>query len=290
MTTRRPRVIVGCDGSVESEAALKWAVDYTRASNGGLTILSTWQWPTFQDAPINYGRYSPDDDCRSRVQRLRGTADLPADQVDSTVVRGHPAHVLVDYSKEADLVVVGSHGLGAISRLVLGSVSARVAMHAECPVAIVRSRPSHGRHGVVVGVDDSAYARRALRWAMDYADLVKEPLRVVRAAEMPLHPLSRGHQAAFGVPPTEAGRQLTSWLDDLVDKEQAERGCELKVGLRIGVLDGSPARVMVEQSEQAAVTVCGRRGSGGFQRLIIGSVASALAHHGRSTVVVTPAS
>lgn len=280
MTTHRPQVIVGCDGSPESQRALEWSVDYTRATGGGLNIVSTWQWPTFQDVPITYGRYSPDDDCRSRVQRLRAAADLPPDQVESTVVRGHPAQVLLALSKDADLVVVGSHGLGVMSRLVLGSVSARVATHAECPVAIVRDSPARDEHyGVLAAVDESACAQRALRWAMDYADLAGQPLRVVRAAELPIQPHA-----------SEAERRTQHWLEEFVDKEQADRGREVIAGVSIDLLSGNPPRVLVEESAQASVTVCGRRGSGGFQRLVIGSVASALAHHGHSTVVIVPAS
>jgi nucleotide-binding universal stress UspA family protein len=83
-------------------------------------------------------------------------------------------------------------------------------------------------------------------------------------------------------------RQIRHWIRDVVDKEQAERGGDVRAGITVRVVDGNPAQIMVEHSERTTVTVCGRRGAGGFRRLLLGSVASALAHHGQSTIVVTP--
>jgi TPP-dependent pyruvate/acetoin dehydrogenase alpha subunit len=63
-------------------------------------------------------------------------------QVERRVVQGAPAAVLVEQSRGADLLVVGSRGLGGFAQLLLGSVSQQCAHHTECPVVIVRSRPT----------------------------------------------------------------------------------------------------------------------------------------------------
>ena len=95
-----PHVIVGVDGSAESEHALGWAADYVRQTGGTLEIISV--------------------------------AAPPA-----TVLNGSPALVLVAHAADADLLVVGSRGLGGFSGLLLGSVSAHAVHHATCPVVVV---------------------------------------------------------------------------------------------------------------------------------------------------------
>lgn len=288
MTSTRPDVVVGCDGSTESETALKWAARYALDTEGSVRIVSAWQWPTFQDAPITYGQWDPEQSCRDTLARVRATVELPDDRLSTEVVRGHPARILTDRSADSDLLVVGTHGLGALSRMILGSVSAYCATHARCPVAVVRALGATPRRGVLVGLDDSASAVSALRWAMDYADLVHQPLIVVHAAEPPAPPIPAGYPVAFSYPREAVHRQIRRWIGDVVDKQQAERGRDVVAGVSVRVLDGNPAQVLVEHSKRATLTVCGRRGAGGFHRLLLGSVASALAHHGESTFVVTP--
>jgi nucleotide-binding universal stress UspA family protein len=289
MTTRRPSIIVGCDGSIDSERALSWAASYARAAEGSLTLVAAWDWPTYQGVPVVYGDYDPRAACRQMLQHLRQRADVPPDRTDVRAVKGHPTGVLLNRAADADLLVVGPHGFGAFSRLVLGSVSAGVVAHAHCPVAVVRDDPQRPRsRGVVVGVDDSDAARIALRWAMDYADLVGESLTVVRCADMVPPSIPVGYPVDMDYDPMAMRHSIELWLHDLLAKEEADRGRPVAAGAGTIVVEGNPARLLVELSNDAHVTVVGRRGSGGFRRLVLGSVSSALAHHSLSTVVVTP--
>ena len=73
---------------------------------------------------------------REAVERVRSAH--PSAEVETTVVEGPPARVLVDMSADADLLVVGSRGLGGFSGLLLGSVSQQCVHHAHCPVTVVR--------------------------------------------------------------------------------------------------------------------------------------------------------
>ena len=73
---------------------------------------------------------------REAVERVR--SDHPSVAVETTVIEGPPARVLVDMSADADLLVVGSRGLGGFSGLLLGSVSQQCVHHAHCPVTVVR--------------------------------------------------------------------------------------------------------------------------------------------------------
>ena len=290
MSTRRPSIIVGCDGSPDAERALSWAATYARAAEGSLTLVAAWDWPTYQGVPVVYGNYDPRVACDEILQHLLERDDLPADRTNVCVMKGHPTAVLLGRATDADLLVVGPHGFGAFSRLVLGSVSAGCVTHAPCPVAVVRGDPRRSMpRGVVVGVDDSDAARVALRWAMDYADMMRQPLTVVRCAESVPPALPVGYPVDLTYDEAAVRSALREWLRDLVAKEEADRGTRVAAGVSTVVVEGPAARMLVEWSNDASVTVVGRRGSGGFRRLLLGSVSTALAHHSESTVVVTPA-
>jgi nucleotide-binding universal stress UspA family protein len=156
-------VVAGVDGSEQSVAALRWA-DYLATACGGRTlVVAVWQANT-ASALLGEG-WSPlpsDWDPQAIVQtELRHVLedyygkDLPA-SVEARVEEGNPARVLMDLSKDAQVLVVGSRGHGGFASLLLGSVSAACAEHAKCPVLVVHGdRPPPGggarRAGGVVG-------------------------------------------------------------------------------------------------------------------------------------------
>ena len=289
MTNMQPRVFVGCDGSPESRIAIEWATNYAKSTGGTLTLIHAWQWPTFQGVPVTLDHDSdPREWGLSLLKRLRSDVDLPDDRVILDVVHGDPARALIDLATDADLLVVGSHGLGAFSRLMLGSVSARCATHASCPVAVVRAGKPRPSGHVVVGVDDSAGASIALRWAMEYAELTYRRLSVVHAVEVPAPPIPFGYPVTLDVPRAQVRTQVRRWLREMVAKVEADRGRKFVRGVSYHVLEGSPGHVLAQQSSSASIVVVGRRGAGGFKRLLVGSVAAAVAHHANSTCVVTP--
>jgi nucleotide-binding universal stress UspA family protein len=289
MTHRQPRILVGCDGSTESHAALAWATQYAKETGGVLTLVNAWQWPTVQGAPVILERErDPREMGLHLLERLKSTVDLPEDRLILDVSHGAPAHVLLQLAADADLLVVGSHGLGAFSRLVLGSVSARCATHASCPVVVVRPGAQPPVRKVVVGVDDSPVARMALRWAMDYADLMHWPLSVVHAVDIPVPPIPFGYPVTYEVPRAQVHRHARKWLRETVAKVEADRGCPLRRPASFHVVEGNPGHALVHESDEASIVVVGRRGAGGFARLLVGSTAAALAHHATSTCVVIP--
>jgi nucleotide-binding universal stress UspA family protein len=123
---------------------------------------------------------------------------------------------------------------------------------------------------------------------MDYADLIHHPLTVVHVTESPAPPAVGGYPAIYRYPRAEVHRAVRIWMREMVEKVEADRGRKFGREVSLKVVEGNPARLMVDRSHEAAMTVVGRRGSGGFKRLLIGSVATALAHHAQSSVVVVP--
>lgn len=148
---RKPNhtVIVGLDGSEDSHRALAWAVDYARITGGNVHAVMGWEVPVgpwvASGASVDTMFASGDDLQADREAAMRDmlAAWLPADldvKVQSEVVEGDPARVLIDAAKRlhAAVIVVGHRGRGGFAGLLLGSVSAKCASNAKCPVVIVK--------------------------------------------------------------------------------------------------------------------------------------------------------
>jgi len=135
------RIVVGIDGSPPSLAALSWAARQGDLTGSTLEILMTWEYPS------SYGWAVPipdDFDPESDLQQTLHTAvagvraEHPDLEVSARLVSGHPAPVLVEASKGADLLVVGSRGHGEFVGMLIGSVGAYCAAHAHSPVLVHR--------------------------------------------------------------------------------------------------------------------------------------------------------
>jgi nucleotide-binding universal stress UspA family protein len=138
----RQTIVVGVDGSPGSVAALEWAIDEAKLRSA--TLRAVYVYPA---APNLTGQTATDyypkleEEARAALDAM--LADAPTlDGVEHTreVVAGSAAEVLIGLSDDATLLVVGSRGLGGFAGLVLGSVSAQCAQHADCPVVVVRVR------------------------------------------------------------------------------------------------------------------------------------------------------
>lgn len=139
------RIVVGVDGSDSSKAALRWAVRQARLTGARVEAVHAWQYPT-----TAYGWAVTETNVES-VARLRleemiaGAAGPDADvEVQPVVQQGHPAQVLLDAARGAELLVVGNRGHGGFAGALLGSVGQHVVQHAACPVVVVRDGPGSG--------------------------------------------------------------------------------------------------------------------------------------------------
>ncbi|GAA2987322.1 universal stress protein [Streptosporangium longisporum] len=140
----RGRIVVGFDGGDHSEAALEYAFEEAARRGAGLQAIHTWQMPVAGPGAFVYTPLVEDilaaerHVCADTLTAWR--EKYPGVDVEQRLVCGHPVGVLCDASAAADLVVVGSRGLGRFGSAVLGSVGHGVLHHARCPVAVVRAR------------------------------------------------------------------------------------------------------------------------------------------------------
>ncbi len=139
---RSGRVVVGLDGSDASIDALRRGYVVAKALHTTLTAVTVWRYPAA------YGSYdtdwSPEDDAH-KVQAGAIQAVFAADPpswFDARVVEGIPAEALINESRGAEMLIVGSRGHGGFAGLLLGSVSSAVAEHAQCPVLVMHTSES----------------------------------------------------------------------------------------------------------------------------------------------------
>lgn len=129
------RIVVGIDGSAGADGALRWAWREAERWDAELEVVLGW---SYLDQPSE--RFDPDyaePQARARVEEALARAGIDPARVTVRVVNDLPVPVLLAAAEGADLLVVGSRGLGGFRRLLLGSVSQQCALHARCPVVIV---------------------------------------------------------------------------------------------------------------------------------------------------------
>jgi nucleotide-binding universal stress UspA family protein len=141
-TTEKPfrRIVVGVDGSAPSLKALEWAAHQAQLTGSRLEALATWEWPSSYGwaipIPSDFNPAAEAKDVLDRVLKAihDGHPDL---EIRTHISEGRPAPTLVEASREADLLVVGSKGHGEFAGMLLGSVSEHCVHHAHCPIVVV---------------------------------------------------------------------------------------------------------------------------------------------------------
>lgn len=140
-----PGITVGIDGSHDAHVALEWAMQEAAARHVPLTVVTVHDVPVSgwtggpiilpADEPALERAYQAAGDAVAKAAAALGESKPPSVKV--RAVNGFPAQELIEASRDADLLVVGSRGGGGFARLLLGSISDKVMHHAYCPVVVV---------------------------------------------------------------------------------------------------------------------------------------------------------
>ncbi len=269
-------VVVGVDGSPPSLVAAEQAAQAAVWRSRPLHLVHGYLHPLGYGVAINpydVGLPVPSEDGRKMLEQI--AAELvdrwPGLSVEVRQVAGGPGATLVEESRRAELVVVGSRGLGGFAGLLLGSVGTQVAAHGHCPVLVVRppDGPIPTEGPVLVAVDGSEPAELAVGYGADEATRRGAELVLVHVAD---ERDTDERSAAEALLATAAA---------------AARGSHpgLAVTERL-VTAAKPDQALIEASATAALLVAGSRGRGGFAGLLLGSVSQALVQHARCPVLV----
>lgn len=286
-------ILVGTDGSTESLAAVKWASDRAVRTGARVHVICTYALASYSAAALDGGYAMLDDEALKRgaqtvvneaVEHAKKQGDI---HVSSSIEPGDPAGVLVDMSKEVDMIVVGSRGGGGFADRLLGTVSSALPAHAKCPVVVV-PRHTSGKsftpvERIVVGSDGSEVASAALKRSIDEAEAWDAELTAISAV------------------PIAQGNSMMAWMPTSIDREALL--ADVRQGLNMAIdsalagrdihvarhaLDGSPASLLIEFSTAVDLVVVGTRGRGGFAGVLLGSTSQTVLGHSTCPVMIVP--
>ena len=136
-------IVAGVDGSDDSGRALAWAVDEARRRGCPLTVVHGYELPLRSHLSPRFSPEAMAAAAAALVDTMTRGVDGAGLDVTTTTSPTGPAQALIDASRDADLLVVGSRGRGAVRRLLLGSVATQVVHHAPCTVAVIPNHASN---------------------------------------------------------------------------------------------------------------------------------------------------
>ncbi|GAA0919124.1 universal stress protein [Pseudonocardia zijingensis] len=279
-------MVAGIDGSESALHAVRWAAAEAGRRGVPLRVVTAFDWdrkhPVGEtDLAATY-RETALSEARRHLADAAATAErtVPGLEVEQQLVVGAPIAVLAAESERAQLVVVGDRGLGGITGLLLGSVSAGLGAHAKSPLVVVRgNRDPDPAAPVVVGVDGSPLSEAAVAFSYEAAAARGVPLVAVHTwrelvGDLDLAPMLDWDAIATDEAEVLAER-LAGWGEKYPD-----------VPVRRTSTRGRPGHALVEESARAQLVVVGSRGRGSLAGLVLGSVSHAVLHHSHCPVAV----
>jgi nucleotide-binding universal stress UspA family protein len=284
------KVLLATDGSKDAALAARAAVDVCEGTGAELHIVHVWfNVPTARLRPF----------MRTELKKLgnklledgvKGVEESGGRLTDAHLVEGRAAHEILELAEQirADLVVIGSRGLGPVGRIALGSVSEAVVHHSRCPVLVLRGgEDAWPPKRVIFGDDGSEVARAA-------GDLAASLCGRHGARAQVLHAYPR-------LPEVDAeGRESDPRMvdDELRRAEKAllERSRELESRLgsrpKTRLVVGDATSYLLEAAEEDApertLLAVGSRGLGAIGRMRLGSVSTKVVHAAKGPVLVHP--
>ncbi len=290
------KVVIGTTAGappMESTTAERWGAAYAARRGLPMVLMGTHPIEMVAYAESIYIPALEEQAEQAKESELARLAeelvrDQPGLDVATVTRPGHPGTALVDASKDAELVVVGTRGLDGWTGLLLGSTSHYLVTHARGPVAVIPSRVNEDLDPgdpIVLGVD-GASDHSATEFAFEEARALGRPLHAV-------HSYGHGHSDTSGTsekhPASGASGVSDAHLDEVLERALApfiERYSDVEVE-RI-VVRGASELALLGASARAAMLVLGSRGRGELRSVLFGSTSMRLLGRASCPVVVVP--
>jgi nucleotide-binding universal stress UspA family protein len=285
----RRSIVVGVDGTESGHDALDWAAAEAATRKLPLCVVHAYavmpSWAAIGTVPQPYEDTGVAEEAKLVVEQAVARARSVASEleVSTRLIVGSGAPALLAQCGDAELIVVGSRGLDGVRGLLAGSVSFRVAMHAQCPVVVVRPMkavaPGRSASRVVVGVDGTRLSEPAIGFAVRAAAQRGVDVIAVHAWD------ARVTADLAAVTDDWSLAEAAEWrtLQD-VFTQWRHRLAGARVELRLA--RGRAQDVLVEESAGAALVVVGSRGHGSVQAALRGSVSHAVLQRAGCPVAV----
>jgi nucleotide-binding universal stress UspA family protein len=278
------RIVLATDGSEEAELAAQTATALAGKTGSELYVVHVLVLPpeALHDPFGADAREEFASRGRARLDEMVGRIEASGGAVVGAYFRvGNADAELVDQAEElvAGLVVLGSRGLGAMRRALMGSVSDSVVRHAPCPTLVVRERPLEFPTTILLASDGSEEAKLAGSTAADLAEGTGSELQVVTVGPYLPEIFSPTEEE-----PARLAREARTTLDEQVASIE---GSGAKVGqahLRLG--GAAEEIVALAEDSGAGLIALGSRGRGGIRRALLGSVSERVVHHAHCPVMV----
>lgn len=281
------KILLATDGSEEAELAARTAADLAGETGSELHVVHVLVLPpeTLHDPFGTAAREEFERRGRARLDELVGRLETSGGEVGGAHFRiGSPAAEIVAQAEEvgAGLVVLGSRGLGAMRRALMGSVSDSVVRHAPCSALVVRGEPLTFPTKILLATDASEEANLAASAAAELAKGTDSELHVVHVGSaVPMF------LAATEEEPARMAREARSTLDEQVRRIEAGHGTEAKAHLRYGAV--AEEIVALAEDIGTRLIVVGSRGRGGIRRALMGSVSERVVRHAHCPVIIVRA-
>ena len=297
MTEMLPtKVLLATDGSEDAALAARAAIDLSSRTGAKLHVMHAWQEMPQRWYPAANAAYLARWHARQarellecQVEEIKGAGGKVAE---SHRRLGPPADVIVELAEKlgADLIVVGSRGLGAVGHLLMGSVSEGVVHYARCPVLVVRGGEEFWPpRRVVVGDDGSELAKRAAETGVSIGKLFEADTLLVHGYPgLPLHPesLPRDERELYESIVEDDMRRATEALEGRVAELEAALGQRPE----FQVVTGDAAQALLDTAEEngPSLVVVGSRGLGPARRVLLGSISTKVLKAATVPVLVCP--
>jgi nucleotide-binding universal stress UspA family protein len=205
--TSQPSVVVGIDGSQAAIQAAEWAVDEAVSREIPLRLVEVIP-ERVEPAPLaSVGNVRMELEYGETALRI-ATAAVEATgkpvKVETAILQGNPAATLIAESRDAEMICVGSVGIGRFARALLGSTAAELAEAAHCPVAIVRTRQSQPK-------PDSALIVVAINDSPDNDDVVEHAMAEAKLRPAPVLALGVLRKDSGNMPSAELNQRVQFW-------------------------------------------------------------------------------
>lgn len=287
--SKRKPIVAGTDGSASAVQAVRWAARAARLRDRALHVVTTYQVPVAgypeglviaQDLRTELAAQATKD---LAAAELAAAEAAPGVAVTTQAAEASTQATLRTLSETAELLVIGSRGLGGFTGLLLGSNATGLAARASCPVVVVRGDQLVESTGpVVVGVDGTPVGEPAIALAFEEASLRGAELVAVHAWQedavdiaLRANLFEAYWDAAIEHATALISERLAGWREKYPD-----------VPVHPEVSTDSAAKTLVWLSETAQLVVVGSRGRGGFAGLTLGSTSQSVIRHASAPVVV----